>query len=116
MSRKFMFRLLVLVTICCSLSTLVYADAANDKAYNPAIIYSGDYSPVIVYYQLRGKNGWVRGPNGTFPSAVLCLPARQALGRTGLWRGHLRPNGSCLDSKEPLDWATGNRLNYDGVK
>lgn len=80
--------------------------------YDASITYAGRFQPHRVYYRHRSNLGWIRGVNGMFPSAVPCADARQTLESTGLWRGGLRPDGTCFKMDEPLDWATGNRLNF----
>lgn len=85
-------------------------------AYNSAVIYPGQFEPNLVYHKNRFNDDWVRGLNGTFPTAISCVTARQALELAGYWRGGLRLNGTCFKSDEPLDWATGNRLNFNMLK
>ncbi len=82
------------------------------SGYDATVTYAGRFQPHRVYCRLRSNLGWIRGVNGMFPSAVPCADARQALESTGLWRGGLHPNGTCFKTDEPLDWATGNRLNF----
>lgn len=85
----------------------------EDTRYNPAKIYRGPYGTNLLFYKNPKATAWVRGTQGDFTREVACAEALQSLKRTGLWQGHLR-NGACGSTDEPVDWAVGNRLNYEG--
>jgi hypothetical protein len=86
-------------------------------AYDPAKVYPGRYRPDMVYFRNSPRNHiWYRGINGDFPAGVLCSDAFVHFKKTGLWKGHLNPDGSCASPSEPSEWAVGNRLNYDAAK
>jgi hypothetical protein len=84
------------------------------SSYEPTKTYPGPFGSDLVYYKYP-KGNWVRGLNGTFPDAVVCPDALKNLRRTGLWQGHFGRGGSCGSLGEPVDWAVGNRLNFDAL-
>jgi len=88
-------------------------ERSTKNVYNPSQVYTGSYEPDIVYYRPSQKTFWRRGLNDTFPANVSCPGALKSLSRSGLWKGHFRPDGSCGPTDEPSEWAVGNRLNFD---
>lgn len=82
--------------------------------YQAQRIYNGPNSADAIYFRNPGNPQWQRG-FALVLKKVTCRPALDGFYATGLWQGHLNPNGSCEDPSEPSQWATGNRLNYDGV-
>ena len=83
------------------------------NVYNPSQVYTGSYEPDIVYYRPSQKTFWRRGLNDTFPANVSCPGALKNLMRSGLWKGNILLNGTCVVTDEPCEWAVGNRLNFD---
>ena len=89
------------------------ADSFRLNVYDPSVIYSGSYTPDLMYYKPRPRSEWRMGLKGAFPGVVKCPEARQSLENSGLWKGTILVNGTCVSTDEPAYWATGNRLNFD---
>jgi hypothetical protein len=82
--------------------------------YNPAQRYAGSYTPKALFYKNPGSTYWQRVADD-FLRRVKCPDALGHLQRDGLWKGHLKKDGSCGPLDEPSDWAVGNRLNYEDM-
>jgi hypothetical protein len=82
--------------------------------YNPAQRYAGSYTPKALFYKNPGSIYWQRVADD-FLKRVKCPDALGHLQRDGLWKGHLKKDGSCGPLDEPSDWAVGNRLNYEDM-
>ena len=104
--------LLLLFALLASSAPISGAWAAAD-GYNPALKYSGEYAPDVLYYRNRNNPNWYRGLNGTYPKGVLCKDALNHFSADGKWQGYLKRDGSCGPVDEPAQWSLGNRLNYD---
>ncbi|WP_306532956.1 hypothetical protein [Geobacter sp.] len=87
--------------------------AGAREPYVPATIYPGPYEPEQLFY--RSPNGviWLRWSAKDFTKSVTCRGTLKSLKLTGVWQGHLKPNGACGSTAEPSDWALGNWINYD---
>ncbi len=84
------------------------------SAYDPAVKYSGDYDPDLLFFRNSSKDAnWRRIPPLDLLIKVTCSDALESLKREGMWKGHLKIDGSCGSTAEPAEWALGNRLNYD---
>jgi hypothetical protein len=82
--------------------------------YNPAQQYAGSYTPKALFFKNPGSTYWQRVADN-FLKRVKCPDAMDHLRRSGLWKGHLKKDGSCGPLDEPSDWAVGNRLNYEDM-
>ena len=116
-SRLFLICLLALAMIyavCLPVTSRCAAAASLSRtdAYNPKITYPGSFVPTMLYLRNFPSSPWRRGLKGLFSRGVSCRDALTNLGRSGLWQGHLNPDGSCGPLGEPSEWALGNRLNY----
>lgn len=113
-SIKWLFCLLML---CVSSASLAWAETSislKKEGYNPAQVYKGSYGTNALYYRNPGSNQWKFGfGKSSFNEWVECRDALKQLGESGLWKGHLKPDGSCGSVAEPSEWALGNRLNYE---
>ena len=87
---------------------------AGAAPYNSVVSYTGPYSGTSVYFRPNERGRWkVSLPFPTM-ATIVCRDTLRHLGQTGLWKGHLKPDGSCYPpDSEPSSWASGNRLNYD---
>ncbi len=90
-----------------------YAADNPFSGYDPSIIYKGPFVFNHVYYKNSPKSSWIRGLEGTFPGVVACADALAHLKTRGVWKGHFNKDGSCGPTSEPVDWAVGNRLNFE---
>jgi hypothetical protein len=93
-------------------SCAVTAPLSTQSGYNPAKTYPGSMVPNLVYYRNSPSGKWQRGLAGLFSKGVLCPDALANFKRSGTWRGHLYPDGSCGPLAEPSEWALGNRINF----
>lgn len=82
-------------------------------AYDPLILYPGDYQADALLFRNPGSMVWQRIPRLDSLRQVSCRDALDHLKSEGKWQGHLRPGGSCGSLAEPSDWIMGNRLNYE---
>lgn len=83
--------------------------------YNPSVMYSGQFSRNAVYYHNPGNPVWRAGLKKEI-DYISCRSAQDSLRRTGTWAGHLRVDGACGDTAEPVEWAIGNWLNFNNSK
>ena len=88
------------------------ASPAIAELYNPGIIYPGPYTPEQLFYRNPKGEIWLRWTANDFAKTVTCKSALKGLRLTGVWKGHLKPNGSCGSTAEPSDWAVGNWINF----
>lgn len=121
MKRKSSLRVVgvVLVLFSCSVPVLAAPSSTGGAflsrySYDPAVVYAGTYGANILYYHNPRNPNWYRGFRKEL-NALTCLPAIAAFRSTGTWKGHLKQDGSCGDTAEPVDWAVGNRLNFERV-
>jgi hypothetical protein len=119
---KIIVFIIMLSTVCwMSGSVGLAAEPGNQKEqvvagpYNPAIKYSGDYSSDVILFKNLKSTVWERLPRLGRLLQVTCQDASNALNREGKWQGRLKQDGSCGSDAEPLDWITGNRLNYENA-
>lgn len=83
-------------------------------AYNPVIVYAGDYDTGMVLFKNRAESKtWRRSQNVDLLAKITCPQALAQLKREGMWEGNLNFDGSCGRTADPAYWALGNRLNYD---
>lgn len=116
-------RVASVVLILLSYSVPAMADPASTGgraflsrySYDPAVVYAGTYGANILYYHNPRNPNWYRGFRKEL-DAVTCRPAIAGFRSTGTWKGHLNQDGSCGDTAEPVDWALGNWLNFDGSR
>ncbi|CAG0941387.1 hypothetical protein ANRL1_00527 [Anaerolineae bacterium] len=87
--------------------------AAAEEPYAPAIIYPGPYEPEQLFYRNPKGLDWQRWSPASFTKSVICRETLKSLKLTGVWQGHLKPNGACGTPAEPSYWALGNWINYD---
>lgn len=92
-------------------ATISVAGVAAGDPYDPTHIYPGSYGASAVYYRETFRAKWRLGLAG----AVICPDALSRFKVSGLWKGHLKLDGSCGTPDEPSEWAMGNRLNYDAL-
>jgi hypothetical protein len=108
-----------LVILCLVLAAAILvagvAFGANPKPYDPNQVYRGGYGLSTVYYRQTFRAKWRLGLVGAFPKAVTCPDALSHFKVSGLWKGHIKLDGSCGPPDEPSEWALGNRLNYDAT-
>lgn len=83
--------------------------------YNPSVIYSGSHGINVIYYHNSRNPVWRVGINKDLNN-LTCRFAQDSLRRTGLWMGHLLPDGSCGDTAEPVEWAVGNWMNFNAAR
>lgn len=83
-------------------------------SYNPVVVYAGKCDANVLYYHNLRNPNWYRGFRKELDS-VTCPSAIAGFRSSGTWKGHLSKDGSCGDPAEPVEWALGNRLNFDGV-
>jgi len=96
------------------IALLVQCPAAQAGTYNPTTVYKGPYAPVLLYYKAPDSGTWKRGNfEVTYARAVTCPQALQSFKESGYWKGRLQKDGSCSNNAQLLEWAVGNRLNYD---
>lgn len=81
-------------------------------SYDPAFFYPGAYAANALYYRNPGNPNWQAGFSRDL-SAVTCREAYSSIKRNGMWKGHLKQDGSCADPAEGVEWKVGNRLNFD---
>ncbi len=91
------------------------AQPAKAAGYNPSLTYPGSYVPTTLYIRHSRLGPWKRGFSRQYPKGISCRDALNSFGRSGLWNGHLKPDGSCGTLGEPTEWALGNRLNFGPV-
>lgn len=113
MNRSFFMLLNVAVVILLSWPALAEVSVVRTP-YNPARIYTGINPANAIYYRNPGNPQWRRAFSREL-SGLSCRPAVIGFASTGTWMGHLNPDGTCADPAEPVEWATGNRLNYEGA-
>jgi hypothetical protein len=82
-------------------------------AYDPLIVYPGDYQADALLFRNPGTMVWQTIPRLERLQNVSCKDALDHLTGEGKWQGHLRPDGSCGSRAEPSDWIMGNRLNFE---
>ena len=101
-----------LVAIAGSFPVFAAGGRKAAEKYDVAIMYPGPHTPEQLYY--RNPNGpvWLQWTTGDFTRKVTCPGALKRLKRTGVWKGHLKPDGACGPTAEPSDWAVGNWINY----
>ncbi len=93
-----------------SKGTVIKAGAA----YNPNIVYAGNFKEDLLFCKYEDSDIWRRVERLDRLRYVTCADALQQLRQQGTWKGHLNVNdGSCGPVGEPLDWATGNWINYN---
>lgn len=101
--------------VCALLAATIFgagvAAGAGPTPYDPTQIYSGPFGPSTVYYRESFRATWRLGVTG----GVTCPDALSHFKVSGLWKGHLKSDGSCGALDEPSEWAVGNRLNYDAL-
>ena len=85
----------------------------KEPSYDPKKIYPGDYNAHVMMYRNPGSDMWQRVPGLDRLRHVVCRDALEQLQRQGRWQGHLKLDGSCGSTAEPMDWILGNRLNYE---
>jgi len=98
--------------ILAGISTPASATEAREP-YDPAIIYPGPYTPEQLFYRSPKGLVWLQWSAKDFTRAVTCRGTLKSLKLTGVWQGHLKPNGACGTPAEPSEWALGNWINYD---
>ncbi|GLI38767.1 hypothetical protein KI811_02835 [Geobacter hydrogenophilus] len=86
---------------------------AATEPYVPSIIYPGPYEPEQLFYRNPKGFIWLRWSEAVFTKSVTCSGTIRSLKLTGIWQGHLKPNGACGTPAEPSYWALGNWINYD---
>lgn len=96
-------------------SGLAHATEKITGPYNPAIQYPGEHPADVVLFKNPKSEAWQLIPKVDRLLKVKCGAALNQLNREGRWQGRLRPDGSCGSSAEPVDWITGNRLNYESL-
>ena len=102
---------LVVVLFIAVLLPQHYAWSAGGT-YSSATTYAGDYTTDMVFYSSSNGQFWRRVPNLYRVDRIKCQDAVDHLRRDGMWKGHLKSDGSCDAYDEPDLWATGNWLNY----
>jgi len=111
-------RILQMSMICMVLFTLQQtahaAVSVIPSMYQPNRIYTGPFSPAALYYRNPGNPQWRRGFRRELKD-LICQPAVVSFSTAGIWKGHLNPDGTCADPSEPVEWAVGNRLNFEGA-
>jgi hypothetical protein len=94
-----------------------YADSNThtiNTNYSPVLSYQGPYSANAVYFRPMKRSDWKVSLAFPTTNKITCTDALSSLRQTGLWEGHLNPDGSCFPpGSEPSYWALGNRLNHD---
>lgn len=83
--------------------------------FNPAVVYSGPFNVKAIYYHNPGNPNWRVGVMKEI-DLVSCRPALDSFRKTGTWKGHLKRDGSCGDTAEPVEWAVGNWLNFNSAR
>ena len=101
----------ICLLIAATISVAGVAAGASPNPYDPAQIYPGPYGAAAVYSRQTFRAKWRLGLAG----AVTCPDALSRFKVSGLWKGHLKLDGSCGTPDEPSEWALGNRLNYDAL-
>lgn len=94
---------------------LLAAVSTNEAAglpYSAARVYPGEYGASMLFYRNPGSPYWKK-VSDEYASFVICPEAHRRLQQTGVWQGHLAPNGACGPRSEPSEWAIGNWLNYE---
>lgn len=110
----------VLFLFAGSLSAIAAPTSPGSRAflsrysYDPTVVYAGTYVANVLYYHNPRNPKWYKGFKKELDS-VTCPSAIAGFRSNGTWKGHLNPDGSCADPSEPVEWALGNRLNFDGV-
>jgi len=90
------------------------AFAKAGVAYNPNIVYAGNFKADLLFCRYEGSDVWRRVNRLDRLRYVTCTDALQKLKQKGTWKGHLDvKDGSCGSLGEPLDWAMGNWINYN---
>jgi len=102
----------VVITIVSQGTSMPASAAQRTELYNPGIIYPGPYAPEQLFYRNPKGEIWLRWTANDFAKTVTCKSALKGLRLTGVWKGHLKPNGSCGSTAEPSDWAVGNWINF----
>lgn len=83
--------------------------------YNSSVIYSGTFKPNTIYYHNLRNPIWVVGLK-IGADRVTCRPTLEGFKSTGTWIGQLKQDGTCDVNIEPVEWATGNWLNFSNAK
>ncbi len=91
----------------------IAAELLTKSGYNAATIYPGSYTPNALYYRHTKGTLWLKQEESFQAGTYNCAPALNALSKSGKWYGALRANGVCGKGDE-TNWATGNRLNFEG--
>lgn len=86
---------------------------AAEEPYIPSIIYPGPYEPEQLFYRNPKGLDWQQWSSASFTKSVICRGTLNSLKLTGVWQGHLKPNGACGTPAEPSYWALGNWINHD---
>lgn len=108
--------LLMLVTAFFAVSGVAQQNnkALSGSGYRPQVKYEGTYKSNLIFFKYTQKDVWRRQPYMDNLQRVSCQDALDHLNFVGKWQGNLNPDGSCGgSSSESLEWATGNRINYD---
>lgn len=83
--------------------------------YDPAVSYAGNHVADVLYFHNPGNPNWLAVSKLRLNS-ILCRSALESFRKTGIWEGHLKPDGSCGAEAEPVEWAVGNWLNFESSK
>lgn len=113
--KRFVFLVLCGMALQCLPTSPAAAEVSVVRSpYQPGKTYAGPNPVNSVYYRNPGNPQW-RMAFSRELSGLSCRPALAGFSTSGTWQGHLNPDGTCADPAEPVEWATGNRLNYEGV-
>lgn len=85
---------------------------APSEAYDPFKIYPGIYETDRLYIKNPDATQWRSSLKPAFIKEVTCAETVKLFYLKGWWLGHLNRDGSCGATAEPLEWATGNLLNF----
>lgn len=85
---------------------------APGGSYDAFTIYPGIYETDRLYVKNPDATHWRGSLKPAYIKEVTCAETAKLFYLKGWWLGHLNRDGSCGPTAEPLEWATGNLLNF----
>jgi hypothetical protein len=114
MSKTALLPLLLLVGLFFGLMPASAQERATTRGllYEARVTYPGVFENDRLYWTRDPEGNWRASGSPGYLDNVRCHAARAAFSLHGKWTGNLKRDGSCGTEAEPVEWFTGNFLNF----
>lgn len=89
---------------------------AAQVRYRAEVAYGGEFEEQRLYRLQNEHANWFGSKRPALIEQIRCRDARKALARRGRWQGRLRWDGTCGDQGDPIEYVTGNFLNFQDLR